>query len=143
MFHHSHDFARLEALCQVGDTNVGDEEVKLGDDGGDDHDGGDHNDNCDDDDYGEDDDDDDHDDKDYEDDDDDDDHDIRELAQLGWCRAAAASVGARPAPQQPPNCSRVQNRTQPKKTNPSADYLDEDDNDDCVDRYEDEDEDVR
>ena len=68
---------------------------------------------------------------------------ISELAQLGWCRAAAASVGARPAPQQPPNCSRVQNRTQPKKTNPSADYLDEDDNDDCVDRYEDEDEDVR
>ena len=36
---------------------------------------------------------------------------------MGWCRAAAASVGARPAPQQPPNCSRVQNRTQPKKTN--------------------------
>ena len=111
MFHHSHDFARLEALCQVGDTNVGDEEVKLGDDGGDDHDGGDHNDNCDDDDYGE--------------DDDDDDHDIRELAQLGWCRAAAASVGARPAPQQPPNCSRLQNRTHPKKTNPSPDYSDD------------------
>ena len=132
MFHHSSDFARLEALCPVGDTNVGDEEVKVGDYGGDDHDGGDYNDNCDDDDdgYGED--DDDHYDKDYEDDDDvedddddDDDHDIRELAQLGWCRAAAASVGARPAPQQPPNCSRLQNRTHPKKTNPSPDYSDD------------------
>ena len=67
MFHHSSDFARLEALCPVGDTNVGDEEVKVGDYGGDDHDGGDYNDNCDDDDdgYGED--DDDHYDKDYED----------------------------------------------------------------------------
>ena len=59
MFHHSHDFARLEALCPLGDTNVGDEEVKVdsigvGDDGGDHHDGGDYNDNCDDDhdDYG-------------------------------------------------------------------------------------------
>ena len=29
MFHHSSDFARLEALCPVGDTNVGDEEVKV------------------------------------------------------------------------------------------------------------------
>ena len=110
MFHHSSDFARLEALCPVGDTNVGDEEVKVGDYGGDDHDGGDYNDNCDDDDddCGEGDDDDDHDDKDYEDDDDDDDHDIRELAQLGWCRAAAASVGARPAPQQPKKYKRCE-----------------------------------
>ena len=59
VFHHSHDFARLEALCPLGDTNVGDEEVKVdsiggGDDGGDLHDGGDYDDNCDDDhdDYG-------------------------------------------------------------------------------------------
>jgi len=76
VFHHSSDFARLEALCPVGDTNVGDEEVKVGDYGGDDHDGGDYNDNCDDDDdgYGED--DDDHYDKDYEDDDDVEDDDI-------------------------------------------------------------------
>ena len=50
MFHHSHDFARLEALCAHGDNNVGDEEVKVdsiegGGDGGNHHDGGDYNDN--------------------------------------------------------------------------------------------------